>query len=47
VRKVEFLDEEPGRMRVVSFEEEIKYLSAAHTTLKHIDQIILESCRYL
>lgn len=43
VRNVEFLDEGPGRMRVVSFEEEIKYLANASTTLRDIAQIILDT----
>ena len=43
VRDVEFLNEGPGRMRVVSFEEEIKYLANASKTLKDIAQIILDT----
>jgi integrase len=42
-RNVEFLDEGPGRMRVVSFEEEIKYLAKASQPLKDIAQIILDT----
>jgi integrase len=43
VRNVEFLDEGPGRMRVVSFEEEIKYLARASQPLRDIAQIILDT----
>jgi integrase len=43
VRNVEYLDEGPGMMRVVSFEEEIKYLAHASRTLKDIAQIILDT----
>src|SRR5262249_50814642 len=39
----QFLDEGPGRMRVVSFEEEIAYLSQASQPLKDIAQIILDT----
>jgi integrase len=42
-RGVEFLNEGPGRMRVVSFEEELKYLARASQPLKDIAQIILDS----
>jgi integrase len=42
-RNVEFLDEGPGRMRVVSFEEELKYLARASQPLKDIAQIILDT----
>jgi integrase len=43
VRNVEFLDEGPGRTRVVSFEEEIKYLAKASQPLRDIAQIILDT----
>jgi len=42
-RNVEFLNEGPGRMRVVSFEEEINYLAEASQPLKDIAQIILDT----
>jgi integrase len=42
-RNVQFLDEGPGRMRVVSFDEEISYLSRASQPLKDIAQIILDT----
>ncbi len=42
-RGVEFLNEGAGRMRVVSFEEEIAYLAAASQPLKDIAQIILDT----
>ena len=41
-RGVEFLNEE-GRMRVVSFEEELAYLAKASQPLKDIAQIILDT----
>jgi integrase len=40
---VEFLNEGPGRMRVVSFEEEINYFSKASQPLKDIAQVILDT----
>jgi integrase len=43
VRNVEFLNEGPGRVRVISFEEELKYLGEASKTLKDIAQIILDT----
>lgn len=43
VRNVEFMDEGPGRIRVVSFEEEIKYLANASQPLRDIAQIILDT----
>jgi integrase len=43
VRNVELLDEGPGSMRVVSFDEEIKYLAHASQPLKDIAQIILDT----
>jgi integrase len=42
-RGVDFLDEGPGRMRVVTFEEEIKYFNKASQPLKDIAQIILDT----
>jgi integrase len=42
-RGVEFLSEGPGRMRVVSFAEEIGYLAAASQPLKDTAQIILDT----
>lgn len=42
-RGVEFLNEGPGRMRVVSFEEELAYLAKASQPLKDIAQIILDT----
>jgi integrase len=42
-RGVEFLNEGPGRMRVVNFEEELKYLAKASQPLKDIAQIILDT----
>ena len=42
-RNVAFLNEGPGRMRVVSFDEEISYLSHASQPLKDIAQIILDT----
>ncbi len=42
-RGVEFLDEGQGRMRVVSFPEEISYLMAASQPLKDIAKIILDT----
>ena len=42
-RGVDFLDEGPGRMRVVSFPEEITYLKEASQPLKDIAQIILDT----
>ncbi|MHB8499695.1 MAG: tyrosine-type recombinase/integrase [Candidatus Acidiferrales bacterium] len=42
-RGVEFLNEGPGRMRVVSFQEEIGYLAAAPQPLKGIAQTILDT----
>jgi integrase len=43
VRAVEFLNEGPGRMRVVSFEEETAYFTKASQPLKDIAQIILDT----
>lgn len=43
VRNVEFLNEGPGRTRVVSFDEEIKYLAKASQPLADIAQIILDT----
>jgi integrase len=42
-RRVEFLNEGPGRMRVVGFEEEIAYLAKASQPLKDIAQVILDT----
>jgi integrase len=42
-RNVEFLNEGPGRMRVVSFDEEIAYLSKASQPLKDIAQVIFDT----
>jgi integrase len=42
-RGVEFLNEGPGRMRVVSFEEELSYLAKASQPLKDIAQVILDT----
>ena len=42
-RGVEFLNEGPGRMRVVSFEEELVYFAKASQPLKDIAQIILDT----
>jgi integrase len=40
---VDFLNEGPGRMRVVSFEEELAYFSKTSQPLKDIAQIILDT----
>jgi integrase len=42
-RGVEFLNEGPGRMRVVSFEEELSYFAKASQPLKDIAQVILDT----
>jgi integrase len=42
-RGVEFLNEGPGRMRVVSFEEELAYMAKTSQPLKDIAQIILDT----
>ena len=42
VRGVEFYSEGPGRMRVVSFDEEVAYLAAASQPLEDIAQTILD-----
>jgi integrase len=42
-RGVEFLNEGPGRMRVVSFEEQLAYLARTSQPLKDIAQIILDT----
>jgi integrase len=42
-RGVEFLNEGEGRMRVVSFEEELAYFAKASQPLKDIAQIILDT----
>jgi integrase len=42
-RVVEFLNEGPGRMRVLSFEEEISYFAKASQPLKDIAQVILDT----
>lgn len=42
-RGVEFLNEGPGRMRVVSFEEELAYFAKTSQPLKDIAQIILDT----
>jgi integrase len=42
-RNIEFLNEGLGRMRVISFEEEILYLAKASQPLKAIAQIILDT----
>jgi integrase len=43
MRGVDFLDEGPGRTRVLSFEEEIAYLSKASQPLKDIAAVILDT----
>ena len=43
VNGVRFLPEGPGSMRVVSHEEESKYLQAAHPTLRDVATIIIET----
>lgn len=43
MRGVEFLDEGPGRTRVVSFEEELAYLAKASQPLKDIAAVILDT----
>jgi integrase len=43
VRGIDFLDEGPGRMRVISFEEEIAYLAKATQPLKDIAAVILDT----
>jgi integrase len=40
---VQFFDEGNGRMRVVSFEEEIKYVAAASQPLRDIARVILDT----
>jgi integrase len=42
-RNVEFLNEGPGRMRVITFEEEITYLAKASQPLKDIATVILDT----
>jgi integrase len=42
-RGVEFLNEGPGRMRVVSFPEELSYFAKTSQPLKDITQIILDT----
>jgi integrase len=42
-RGVEFLNEGPGRMRVVGFEEELAYFAKASQPLKDIAQVILDT----
>ena len=43
VSDIRFLAEGPGQMRIVSFEEQQKYLKAAHPTLRDVATAILET----
>jgi integrase len=43
MRGIDFLSEGPGRMRVISFEEEIAYLANASQPLKDIGSVILDT----
>lgn len=43
VRNVEFLDEGPGSIRVVNFEEEIKYMAMASQPLRDIALVMLDT----
>jgi integrase len=43
VKEVQFLDEGPGRMRIVSHEEQRKYMAAASPLLRDVATLIVET----